>query len=60
MAKKYKKVNGHLAKQREKHKVDINELWNDNDQVCEILRDLEGRSRHDNLRANRRNFGEFV
>ena len=31
--KKFKKANNQLAKKREKHKEDINELWNDNDQL---------------------------
>lgn len=38
--KKFEKVNDHLAKQRAKPKEDINELWNDNYQLCKRLRDL--------------------
>ena len=48
--KKFQKVNDNLSKQ--KHKEDINELWKDNDQLCERLRDLEDRSRRDNLRID--------
>ena len=47
--KKFQKVNDNLSKQKQKHKEDINELWKDNDQLCERLRDLEDRSRRDNL-----------
>ena len=50
-----------------KHEEDINEFWNDNDQLWEKLRDLEDISPRDNLRidrldvgANRRNFAEFA
>ena len=50
--KKFQKVNDNLSKQRQKHKEDINELWKDNDQLCERLRDLEDRSRRDNLRID--------
>ena len=50
--KKFQKVNDNLSKQKQKHKEDINELWKDNDQLCERLRDLEDRSRHDNLRID--------
>ena len=48
--KKFQKVDGNLSKQ--KHKEDINELWEDNDQLCERLRDLEDTSRRDNLRID--------
>ena len=34
--KKFEKVDGNLSKQ--KHKEDINELWEDNDQLCERQR----------------------
>ena len=50
--KKFEKVNDNLSKQKQKHKEDINELWKDNDQLCERLRDLEDRSRRDNLRID--------
>ena len=50
--KKFQKVNDNLSKQKQKHKEDINELWKDNDQFCERLRDLEDRSRRDNLRID--------
>ena len=50
--KKFQKVNENLSKQKQKHKEDINELWKDNDQLCERLRDLEDRSRRDNLRID--------
>ena len=50
--KKFQKVNDNLSKQKQKHKEDINELWKDNDQLCERLRDLEDRSRSDNLRID--------
>ena len=50
--KKFQKVNDNLSKQKQKHKEDINELWKDNDQLCERLRDLEDRSRRDNLRVD--------
>ena len=49
---KFQKVNDNLSKQKQKHKEDINKLWKDNDQLCERLRDIEDRSRHDNLRIN--------
>ena len=52
--KKFQKVNDNLSKQKQKHKEDINELWKDNDQLCERLRDLEDRSRRDNLRIDGR------
>ena len=48
--KKFQKVNDNLSKQ--KHKEDINELWKDNDQLCERLRDHEDRSRRDNHRIH--------
>ena len=41
-----------LVKKKQKHKEDINELWKDNDQLCERLRGLEDRSRRDNLRVD--------
>ena len=50
--KKFQKVNDNLSKQKQKQKEDINELWKDNDQLCERLRDLEDRSRRDNLRID--------
>ena len=50
--KKFQKVNDNLSKQKQKNKEDINELWKDNDQLCERLRDLEDRSRRDNLRID--------
>ena len=50
--KKFQKVNDNLSKQKQKHKEDINELWKDNDQLCERLRDLEDRSPRDNLRID--------
>ena len=50
--KKFQKVNDNLSKQKQKHKEDINELWKDNDQLSERLRDLEDRSRRDNLRID--------
>ena len=50
--KKFQKVNDNLSKQKQKHKEDINELWKDNDQLCDRLRDLEDRSRRDNLRID--------
>ena len=50
--KKFQKVNDNLSKQKQKHKEDINELWKDNDQLCERLRDFEDRSRRDNLRID--------
>ena len=36
--KKFQKVNDNLSKQKQKHKKDINELWKDNDQLCERQR----------------------
>ena len=50
--KKFQKVDDNLSKQKQKHKEDINELWKDNDQPCERLRDLEDRSRRDDLRID--------
>ena len=50
--KKFQKVDDNLSKQKQKHKEDIHELWKDNDQPCERLRDLEDRSRRDNLRID--------
>ena len=38
--KKFQKVNDNLSKQKQKYKEDINELWKDNGQLCERLRDL--------------------
>ena len=35
---KFQKVNDNLSKQKQKHKKDINELWKDNDQLCERQR----------------------
>ena len=45
-------MDDNLSKQKQKHKEDISELWKDNDQFCERLRDLEDRSRLDNLRID--------
>ena len=50
--KKFQKVDDNLSKQKQKYKEDINELWKDNNQLCERLRDLEDRSRRDNLRID--------
>ena len=50
--KKFKKVDDNLSKQKQKHKRGINELWKDDDQLCERLRDLEDRSPRDNLRID--------
>ena len=50
--KKFQKVNDNLSKQKQKHMEDINELWKDNNQLCERLRDLEDRFRRDNLRID--------
>ena len=50
--KKFQKLDDNLSKQRQKHKEDINKLWKDNDQLCERPRDLEDRSRRDNLRSD--------
>ena len=47
---KFIKAIRHLAKQKKKHKDDLNELCNANDQLCERLRDIKDISRHDNLR----------
>ena len=52
LKKKFQKVNDNLSKQKQKHEEDINELWKDNDQLCERLRDLEDRSCRDNLRID--------
>ena len=52
LEKKFRKVDDNLSKQKQKHKEDINELWKDNDQLYERLRDLEDRSRRDNLRID--------
>ena len=41
-----------LVNQKQKHKEGINELWKVNDQLCERLRDLEDRSRCDNLKID--------
>ena len=45
-------MDDNLSKQKQKHKEDISELWKDNDQFCERLRDLDDRSRLDNLRID--------
>ena len=50
--KKFEKLDDNLSKQKQKHKEDINKLWKDNDQLCERPRDLEDRSRRDNLRSD--------
>ena len=50
--KKFQKLDDNLSKQKQKHKEDINKLWKDNDQLCERPRDLEDRSRRDNLRSD--------
>ena len=50
--KKFQKLDDNLSKQKQKHKEDINKLWKDNDQLCERPRDLEDRSRRDNLRID--------
>ena len=50
--KKLQKVDDNLSKQKQKHKEDINELWKDNDQLCERLKDLEDRCPRDNLRID--------
>ena len=48
LEKKLEKINDHLVN-RKKKKEDINQPWNDNDQLCQRLRDFEDRSCHDNL-----------
>ena len=50
--KKIKKLNDHLAKQREKQKEDINKFLSNNEQLCKSLRDLKDRSCCDNLRID--------
>ena len=50
--KKFQKVDDNLSEQKQKHQEDINELWKDSNQLCERLRDLEDRSRCDNLRID--------
>ena len=50
--KKLQKVDDNLSKQKQKHKEDINELWKDNDQLCERLKDLEDRCPRDNLKID--------
>ena len=35
--KNFQKLNDNLSKQKQKLKEDINELWKDNDQLCERL-----------------------
>ena len=50
--KKFQKVDDNLSEQKQKHKEDINELWKDSNQLCERLRDLEDRSRCDDLRID--------
>ena len=35
--KNFQKVNDNVSKQKQKLKEDINELWKDNDQLCERL-----------------------
>ena len=41
-----------LVNKKQKHKEGINELWKDNDQLYERLRDLEDRSRCGNLKID--------
>ena len=41
-----------LVNKNKNIRKDINKLWKANDQLCERLRDLEGRSRRDNLRID--------
>ena len=50
--KKLEKGNDHLAKQKLKHQRDIYNLWNNNNQFCEMLGDLEVRSGCDTLRTD--------
>ena len=52
LEKKFQKVDDNLSKQKQKHKEDINELWKDNDQLCERLRDLADRSLCHNVKID--------
>ena len=49
---KMKKVEETLYKQKAEHEYNINELWNENEYLHEKLRDMEDRSRRDNLRID--------
>ena len=41
-----------LVKEKQRHKEDISKLQKENDHFCERVRDLEERSRRDNLRID--------
>ena len=52
MEKKFEKAEGKVKSYKLQHDKDINELWQENEYLREKMRDLEDRSRRDNLRVD--------
>ena len=50
--KKIEKAEGKVKSCKLQHDKDINELWQENEHLREKMRDLEDRSRRDNLRLD--------
>ena len=50
--KKFEKDEGKVKSYKVQHDKDINELWQENEYLREKMRDLEDRSRRDNLRVD--------
>ena len=49
---KFKEINHKLKNDEQQHGNEIDELWQDNEYLRERLRDMEDRSRSDNLRID--------
>ena len=49
---KFKKMNKNLTNDKQQHDNKIDELWQENEHLREKLRDIEDRSRRDNLRVD--------
>ena len=50
MERKFEKAEGKVKSYKLQHDKDINELWQQNEYLCEKMRDVEDRSRRDKLR----------
>ena len=50
--KKFKEINKKLKNDKQQHGNEIDELWQENEYLREKLRDIEDRSRRDNLRID--------
>ena len=51
-SKKYKEINDKLKNRKQKHGNEIDELQQENEYLCEKLRDVKDRSRRNNLRID--------